>query len=136
MAALLTSRREHQERYAASVGAELVKDPHVLSRSSDGSAPCLPDRLTLAYARLAKRLGIVKHFHELRHYSATTAIAAGSDVRTVARRLGHADPAPTSRVYAHVLEARDREQICPLSDRVRDLSARLDECSAHRLPAP
>ena len=49
------------------------------------------------------------HFHELRHFSATTAIAAGSDVRTVAGRLGHADPALTLRVYAHALEARDRE---------------------------
>lgn len=65
-----------------------MKDPYVLSRSSDGSAPCLPDGLSLAYARLAKRLEIVTHFHELRHFSATTAIAAGSDVRTVAGRLG------------------------------------------------
>ena len=109
MAALLTARREQQEQYAASVGVELVKDPYVLSRSSDGSAPCLPDGLSLAYARLAKRLEIVTHFHELRHFSATTAIAAGSDVRTVAGRLGHADPALTLRVYAHALEARDRE---------------------------
>jgi integrase len=40
---------------------------------------------------LAKRLGIVTHFCELRHFSATTAIAQGVDVRTVAGRLGHAD---------------------------------------------
>jgi integrase len=62
-----------------------------LSRASDGSAPCLPEGLSLAYARLAKRLGIVTHFCELRHFSATTAIAQGVDVRTVAGRLGHAD---------------------------------------------
>ncbi|HYA45309.1 MAG TPA: site-specific integrase [Acidimicrobiales bacterium] len=109
IAALLTARREQQERYAAAVGVELVTDPYVLSRASDGSTPCLPDGLSLAYARLARRLGIVTHFHELRHFSATTAIAAGSDVRTVAGRLGHADPALTLRVYAHALEARDRE---------------------------
>jgi hypothetical protein len=30
-------------------------------------------------------------------------------VRTVAGRLGHADPSVTLRVYAHGLEARDRE---------------------------
>lgn len=109
IAAVLTARREYQEGYAAAVGAKLAPDPYVLSRSSDGSAPCLPDGLSLAYAKLAKRLGIVTHFHELRHFSATTAIAAGSDVRTVASRLGHADPALTLRVYAHALEARDRE---------------------------
>lgn len=109
IAAVLTARREHQERYAAAVGVELVADPYVLCRSSDGSAPCLPDGLSLAYAKLAKRLGIVTHFHELRHFSATAAIAAGPGVRTVAGRLGHADPALTLRVYADVLEARDRE---------------------------
>ncbi len=109
LSSLLTARRDQQELYASTVGIELVGDPFVLSRSSDGSAPCLPDGLSLAYARLAKRLGIVTHFHELRHFSATTAIAAGCDVRTVAGRLGHADPALTLRVYAHALEARDRE---------------------------
>jgi hypothetical protein len=47
--------------------------------------------------------------HGLRHFSATTAIAGGADVRTVAGRLGHADASVTLRVYAHALEARDRE---------------------------
>ena len=109
LASLLAARRGQQESYAGLAGVELVDDAYVLSRSSDGSAPCLPDGLSLAYARLAKRLGIVTHFHELRHFSATTAIAQGVDVRTVAGRLGHADPSLTLRVYAHALEARDRQ---------------------------
>jgi integrase len=107
LASLLAARREQQERFAALAGLDLVDDPFVLSRCSDGSAPCLPDGLSNAYARLVKRLGIVTHFHELRHFSATAAIAEGIDVRTVAGRLGHADPSLTLRVYAHALEARD-----------------------------
>ncbi len=109
LASLLAARRGQQESNAGLAGVELVDDAYVLSRSSDGSAPCLPDGLSLAYARLAKRIGIVTHFHELRHFSATTAIAQGVDVRTVAGRLGHADPSLTLRVYAHALEARDRQ---------------------------
>jgi integrase len=109
LASLLAARRGQQESYAELAGVALVNDPYVLSRASDGAAPCLPDGLSLAYARLAKRLGIVSHFHELRHFSATTAIAEGVDVRTVAGRLGHADPSLTLRVYAHALEARDRK---------------------------
>jgi integrase len=109
LASLLAARRRQQGSYARLADVELVEDPFVLSRSSDGSAPCLPDGLSLAYARLAKRLGIVTHFHELRHFSATTAIAQGVDVRTVASRLGHADPSLTLRIYAHALEARDRQ---------------------------
>jgi integrase len=110
----LTRRRAEQEHYAATVGAQLVDDPFILSRGADGSEPCLPDGLTHQYARLASCLGLSSHFHELRHFSATTAIAGGADVRTVAGRLGHADPSVTLRVYSHVLEARDRDLACML----------------------
>jgi hypothetical protein len=70
------------------------------------------------------------HFHELRHFAATTAIAGGADVRTVAGRLGHADPSVTLGVYAHALEARDRELAGFLGSVVLgpvDGSSKLDE---------
>ena len=107
--AFLVARRGQQKEYAASIGAQLCDDPYLLSRTADGTGPCLPDGLTSAYGRLASSLGISGHLHELRHFAATTAIAAGTDVRTVAGRLGHADPSVTLRVYAHALEQRDRE---------------------------
>jgi integrase len=109
LGAFLARRRGEQERFSGRVGVELVNDPFVLSRSADGSEPCLPDGLSHQYQRLADRIGLPTHFHELRHFAATTAIAGGADVRTVAGRLGHADPSVTLRVYAHALEARDRE---------------------------
>ncbi|MGW0069474.1 tyrosine-type recombinase/integrase [Streptosporangium sandarakinum] len=40
--------------------------------------------------------------HDLRHVHATT-LLAGVPVHVVAARLGHADPAITLRVYAHVI---------------------------------
>jgi len=46
--------------------------------------------------------------NDLRHFTATQLIGAGVDVRTGAGRLGHSDPSVTLRVYAHVLEERDR----------------------------
>jgi integrase len=109
LAAFLSRRQAEQRAYADKVGTVLVDDPYLLSRSSDGAAPCLPDGLTAGYARLAKALGIPGHFHELRHFAATVAIGSGADVRTVSGRLGHADPSVTLRVYAHAIEARDRE---------------------------
>jgi hypothetical protein len=48
-------------------------------------------------------------FHDLRHLSATEMVGQGIDPRTVASRLGHADPSVTLRVYAHAIEQRDRE---------------------------
>jgi integrase len=86
-----------------------VADPFILSPPADGAHPYAPDTLTDYYKRAAKRLGIRAHSHELRHFAATTAIASGADVRTVADRLGHADASVTLRVYAHALEARDRD---------------------------
>lgn len=41
--------------------------------------------------------------HDLRHVHATPLLKAGVPVHVVAARLGHADPAITLRVYAHVL---------------------------------
>ena len=48
-------------------------------------------------------------FHDLRHFSVTTLIAAGVDVRTVADRHGHARATMTLDRYAHALPERDRE---------------------------
>lgn len=107
--AFLTRRRADQEVYAAKVGVPLVADPFILSRSADGSAPCKPNGLTASYKRVVESLKLSGHLHGLRHFAATTAIASGADVRTVAGRLGHADASVTLRVYAHALEARDRE---------------------------
>jgi integrase len=50
--------------------------------------------------------------HDLRHLHATTLLLAGVPVHVVAARLGHADPAVTLRVYAHVL----REQVASVGD--------------------
>ena len=105
---LLAERRLEQEKYAQTVGVELVPDPYVLSRDADSSQPCLPDGLGRGYWRLTHGLGIQTRFHDLRHFSATQLIGAGIDVRTVAGWLGHGDASTTLRVYSHVLAERDR----------------------------
>jgi integrase len=57
----------------------------------------MPDTEQLPYARL----------HDLRHIHATTLLLAGVPVHVVAARLGHADPAITLRVYAHVVRSAE-----------------------------
>lgn len=109
MVAMLKQRRASQDRYASQTRTILVDDAFILSRSADGSLPCLPDGLSHAYQRLAGKLGHRGHLHELRHFAATVAISSGTDVRSVAGRLGHADASVTLRLYAHALEARDRD---------------------------
>ncbi len=71
--------------------------------------PPNPDRIGWWWRRAREESGIdVKwRLHDLRHWTATAAITSGHDVRTVAGRLGHANPAMTLRVYAHALDAAD-----------------------------
>jgi integrase len=74
-----------------------------------GERPVNPERISACWRRAANHAGLDPRWrlHDLRHWSATTAIAAGHDIRTVANRLGHANPAMTLRVYAHAVESAD-----------------------------
>jgi integrase len=72
--------------------------------------PANPDRIGWWWRRARELSDIDRSWrlHDLRHWSATEAIGSGHDVRTVAGRLGHANPAMTLRVYAHVLERAEQ----------------------------
>jgi integrase len=77
-----------------------------------------PDRIGWWWQRARKLSGIdVKwRLHDMRHWSATVAIGQGHDIRTVAGRLGHANPAMTLRVYAHAFAAADQALAAGLGD--------------------
>jgi integrase len=111
----------------------LVPDPYVLSYNANGATPANPDTLTHRFSQLcvtmetpaleklrktkpkAQRTDLAPkerwpfRFHDLRHFSVTTLIAAGVDPRTVADRHGHAQVTMTLNRYAHALPERDRE---------------------------
>lgn len=60
---------------------------------------------------------ITRHFegvrplrlHDARHTWATFALCAGKSIRWVSDPLGHADPAFTLRVYAHMLQEEETD---------------------------
>jgi integrase len=73
------------------------------------AGPPNPDRIGWWWQR-ARDFAVIDEawrLHDLRHWSATTAITSGHDVRTVAGRLGHANAAMTLRVYAHAVKSAD-----------------------------
>lgn len=120
--ALLTARRARADVDAKAAGVELPRDAFVWSTYVDGHAPRTPNSLTRAFRRLCRTMEMEAakadppraeswpfRFHDLRHLSATEMVGQGMDPRTVAARLGHADPSVTLRVYAHALEERDRD---------------------------
>ena len=130
---VLRRRREVMVKLSADAESALVPDPRVLSYNANGATAANPDTLTHRFAKLcidmempalkalkrsmpeATRTDLAPadrwpfRFHDLRHFSVTTLIAAGVDVRTVADRHGHAKATMTLDRYAHALPERDRE---------------------------
>ena len=68
-------------------------------------------------------------FHTLRHTFASILIAQGHDVVFVSRQLGHANPAITLKVYAHLFDAARHADVARqrLSDEWRAVLRRRDE---------
>jgi integrase len=108
--AVLRSQEIRMTARADLAGVELWSDPFVWSQDLACREPYRPGRVTDTFRTLRNRLGMEDlDFHHLRHFAATTLAGAGVDVRTIAGRLGHANPAITLRTYAHFLEATDRQ---------------------------
>ena len=108
--AILTRHRAWAAERALLCGVSLAADGFVFSDQPSGSEPWLPNTVTHRFMDLCRRTGVTGiRLHDLRHMHATQLLGANVDVRTVAGRLGHADAATTLGVYAHFLQARDRE---------------------------
>jgi integrase len=87
---LLAEYRGRCEERCTLLGCALDDDAFLFSPAPDFSTPWPPRALTQRYYRMATKLKLRStRLHSLRHYSATELIAAGVDIRTVARRLGH-----------------------------------------------
>ena len=66
-------------------------------------------RITSSWHRHRVAVGLEHlRFHDLRHLHATTLLAAGVPVNTVADRMGHASARMTLDVYGHAIPAHDR----------------------------
>jgi integrase len=103
---------EHRARYldsARQLGTEPDQGAFLFSYAAAGNRPIHPDTVTHRYRKMCTKLGIDSHLHALRHYSATSLLTAGVDLRTVAGRLGRGGGgATTLRVYAAWVGESDR----------------------------
>lgn len=93
---------------AALAGFKLRPDSFIFARDVEGRVPWHPSSATHKVAALRRRLGLTDaHLHGLRHHVATSLLAAGVDVRTVAERLGNSADV-VLRTYAAFVPAADR----------------------------
>lgn len=56
------------------------------------------------------------HVHSLRHTNATLLIANGTDIKTVSKRLGHANATTTGNIYTHAIKTADEKAAEALND--------------------
>ncbi|MBV9201241.1 MAG: site-specific integrase [Alphaproteobacteria bacterium] len=98
-------RRQQEQRLALGLGGAAADDL-VLPRPDGGVWP--PDRLSSNWAKAVRSMKLPRvTFHALRHTHVSQLIAAGLDVVTVSRRIGHSNPTITLSVYAHLFGNTD-----------------------------
>lgn len=98
-------RQQLEERLAMGLGK--MPDDALVFPARDGG-PTRPTNLSSGWADVAKAIGLPGiTWHAPRHTHASMLIDAGIDIVKVAKRLGHADPSVTLRVYAHLFQRRD-----------------------------
>ena len=97
-------RAQHVAR-AAACGVTLPQDSFVFAAEVDGSRPIRPETWTHRFTRLRTEVGLATvRLHDLRHFIATTLLASGTDLATVAGRLGHGSGGKTTlAIYGHLL---------------------------------
>jgi len=105
--------REHRDRvveHATAAGVPVEPTDFVFERAPGTGEPLPPSRISQAWQRLCKELGVKARLHDLRHLrhlQASLLLDAGEAITTVAARLGHRDTATTLKVYGHLMPGAD-----------------------------
>jgi integrase len=118
--------RQQQERLALGHGRAGPEDQVFAGWDRDGNpCPLPPDRISSTWAKTVTALQLPRvTFHALRHTHASQLIAAGLDVVSVSRRLGHANPTVTLAVYAHLFGDIDERAATIVETALADVLSR------------
>ncbi len=111
-------RRQLEERIALGLGR--LSDDTLLFPRLDGTHQS-PRAFSKDWADVAGSIGLPVTFHALRHTHASHLIDAGIDVVKISRRLGHASPTVTLKIYAHLFRKRDDKSTAAINEAVDSL---------------
>lgn len=102
------------------------KDPdRWLWRGRSGDWPMSPNRADYLWSKTRDAAGVDCRLHDLRHFYASGLIAAGCDVVTVQKAMGHSSASITLDTYSHLWP--------DASDKTRSASAAMWEAAADAL---
>jgi integrase len=106
----LEALREHRRELLETrmkLGLGRLRPEDLLFPNLEGR-PLRPNTVSSDWDELAARIGMPEiTFHSLRHSHASMLISEGVDIVTISKRLGHAKPDITLRVYAHMFTSDD-----------------------------
>jgi integrase len=113
---VVAALRRGADARAREAGMLLTDSAFVFSGEVDGGRPWRPDYISHRWARLCRQADLPKmRLHDLRHFAATSLLAAGVPVNIVAGRLGHARAATTLNIYAHFTDSGDQSAASAIS---------------------
>jgi integrase len=99
--------RKEQLEIRIKLGAGKLRDDALLFAGVDGALPS-QKRYSKAWSDFADQVEMPEvAFHNLRHTHASQLIDEGVDIVTISKRLGHAKPDITLRIYAHLFRKDD-----------------------------
>lgn len=103
---LLKEYKMHQNSDRVKAGDRWIETGRVFTRW-DGE-PIHPDSITGWFSKFIKKNSLPNiSIHSLRHTNATLLIASGVDLRTLSKRLGHAQLSTTGNIYTHAIKSAD-----------------------------
>ena len=97
----LSEHRERQAAFRGKLGRDLDLDDLVFTWP-DGR-PMLPDSLSHAFLKIARRAGVEVRLHDMRHTHASLMLREGVSPKVIQERLGHSNIGITMDTYSHVM---------------------------------
>ena len=87
----------------------MLQDDDLIFSHWDGS-PLLPDSVSHAWIKLARKLGIkALRLHSARHTHASLMLKQGAHPKVVQERLGHSTISVTLDIYNHVIPGLQKD---------------------------
>ena len=103
----LREHRRQQLELRVALGLGKLAEDALIFATIEGE-PLSLNAVSKAWAEVADDFGVGDvTLHGLRHTHASQLIDAGVDIVTISKRLGHASPAITMKVYAHLFQQSD-----------------------------